>query len=186
MTDCALPEQAANIFSLVRDPSQEILDEWQSDPPILIPDFTTGFKGASDAEIRCYARSRLEDLTSRHASSLSTRWIAVLDDKSPTEDTVVIHSNMRKSSWVELLEEREEEVFIPGQAEVNEADDSIWWKWRIPFKSGFNIWNNIQSLGWEALELYSRDEYLGEDGIVQAHIPDQIVDGKLPDPKGLF
>ncbi|BCR92236.1 uncharacterized protein ACHE_80136A [Aspergillus chevalieri] len=137
MTDYALPEQAANIFSLVRDPSQEILDEWQSDPPI--PDFTIGFKGASDAEIRCYARNLLEDLTSHHASSLSTRWIAVLDDKSPTEDTVVIHHNMRKSSWVELLEEREEEVFIPGQAEVNEADDSIWWKWRIPCKSTFNI-----------------------------------------------
>lgn len=184
MTDCALPEQAANIFSLVREPSQETLDEWQSDPPI--PNFTTGFKGASDAEIRRYAHNRLDDLTSRQASSLSPSWIAVLDVKSSTEDTVVMHHTMRKSSWLEMLEEREEEMFIPGQAEVNEAEDSIWWKWRIPFRSAFNIWNNIQNVGWEALELYSRDEYLGEDGIVQAHIPDQIVNGKLPDPKGIL
>lgn len=181
MTDCALPDQAANIFSLVRDPPQKTLDEWQSDPPILY--FTTGFEGASDDEIRCYTRNRLEDLTNCHSISLSTRWVAVLDEWSPTQDTVVMHYNMQKSSWVELLEERGEEMFIPGQVEVNEAEDSIWWKWRIPFKSAFNIWNNIQSLGWEALELYSRDEYLGEDGIIQAHIPDQIVDGKLPDPK---
>lgn len=183
MTGCTLPEQAANIFSLVRDPSQGTLDERQSDPPIA--DFTTGFEGASDAEIRCYTRNRLEDLTSRHASSLSTRWIAILDDKSPPGDTVTMHHNIRRSSWVELLEERED-VFIPGQAEVNEAEDSIWWKWRVSFKSVFNIWNYIQILGWEALELYSRDEYLGEDGIVQARIPDQILDGKLPDPKGIF
>ena len=53
-----------------------------------------------------------------------------------------MHHHMKKSSWVELLEERKE-VFIPGQAEVNEAEDSIWWKWRIPFKSAFSIWNNI-------------------------------------------
>lgn len=29
-------------------------------------------------------------------------------------------------------------------------------------------------------------EESSEDGIVQAHIPDQIVDGKLPDPKGVL
>ena len=83
MADCALPEQAANIFSLVCYPSQETLDEWHSNPPI--PDSTTGFGGASGAKLRFYTRERLAELRRHHASSLSRRRIAVLDGRSPTE-----------------------------------------------------------------------------------------------------
>lgn len=96
---------------------------------------------------------------------------------------MVMHHYMEKSAWEGMLQDAEEEVCIPGQADVNEAKDSIWWMWRVPFSSAFNLWNSVESLEWEGLELYSRFDYLGEDGVVQTHIPDQIVGGDLVDPK---
>lgn len=85
-----------------------------------------------------------------------------------------------------MLREAEQELHIPGQADANEAENSVWWKWWVPFASAFNLWNNVESLGWEGLRLYCRPGYLGEDGVMQAHIPDQIVTGDLADSKGLI
>ncbi|KAE8416559.1 hypothetical protein BDV36DRAFT_284455 [Aspergillus pseudocaelatus] len=165
MTDCAAPKEAINIFSLVRDPSQDPLDEFHSNPPIS--DFTTGFEGAPDAELRHFATECVTDLAHTQVTSLTISWIAVLDERSLSEITVVMHHYRSKSVWEQTMRE----------SDVDEAEDSIWWKWRVPFSSSFNLWNNIMSLGKDALELYSREEYLGEDG---------IVDGEVEDPKGVF
>lgn len=56
----------------------------------------------------------------------------------------------------------------------------------MPFASAFNLWNSVESLEWDGLELHSRPEYLGEDGVVQTHIPDQIVSGGTIDPKDML
>ena len=181
MTDCTIPSLASNIFSLVRDPDQSTLDNPNSNPPI--EDFQTGFKEYSDTDLRQYAKQRTTDLRRQRNHSLVAEWIAVLDQRSVEEGNVVMHHFMEKSAWEDMLQDAEQEVCIPGQAEVNEAEDSIWWKWRVPFVSAFQLWNSVESLEWAGLELYSRPEYLGEDGVVQTHILDQIVGGDLVDPK---
>lgn len=165
MIDCTIPSLASNIFSLVRDPDQSTLDNPNSNPPI--EDFQTGFKGYSDTDLRQYAKQRTTDLRRQRNHSLVAEWIAVLDQRSVEEGNVVMHHFMEKSAWEDMLQD----------AEVNEAEDSIWWKWRVPFVSAFQLWNSVESLEWAGLELYSRPEYLGEDGVVQTHIPDQIVGG---------
>lgn len=184
MTDCTTPSLTSNIFSIIRDPNQPTLDNPNTNPPI--EDFQTGFEGYSDTDLRQYAKQRIADLRRQKNHSLTTEWIAVLDQRSAAEGNVVIHHYMEKSEWEDSLQDAEQEVRIPGQADVNEAEDSVWWKLRVPFGSAFNLWNNVESLGWEGLELYCRPEYLGEDGVVQAHIPDQIVTGDFADTKGMI
>jgi len=46
-------------------------------------------------------------------------------------------------------------------------------------------WNSISSCDFEVLELYSRPEYLGSDGVVDAETCDEIVNGIVKDSKGL-
>ena len=50
MHDVAIPEMAFNMFSLVRDPEQETLDEWSTKP--LVGDFEPGFTGKTNHEMR--------------------------------------------------------------------------------------------------------------------------------------
>lgn len=49
-------------------------------------------------------------------------------------------------------------MHIPGQADLSEAEDSVWWEWRVPFAFVFNLWNSVESLGWKGLVLYCRPE----------------------------
>ena len=55
----------------------------------------------------------------------------------------------------------------------------------MPFRYAWAIWNSISSCDLEVLELYSRPEYLGSDGVVDAETCDKIVNGIAKDPKGL-
>lgn len=55
----------------------------------------------------------------------------------------------------------------------------------MPFRYAWAIWNSISSCDLEVLELYSRPEYLGSDGVVDAETCDKIVNGQLSDAKGM-
>ena len=170
MNECAIPEDAFNIFSLVRTPNQETLDEWQTQTPVQ--EFDTGFEGKSDAELRRFFQECLDKHTDTQTTSISDSWLAVLDDKSPSQGTVVMHYTYDKSSWGPNP--------IPGPAEV--SDDTIWWKWRVPFQSAWTFWNAVGSIGADAIEIYSRPEYTSSDGVLQTEIPEKIINGEIEDP----
>ncbi|KOC15879.1 hypothetical protein AFLA70_362g001420 [Aspergillus flavus AF70] len=170
MNECAIPDNTFNFFSLVRTPDQEALDEWNTQTPVQ--DFDTGFEGKSDAELRRFFQDRLDKHTDTQTTSISDSWLAVLDDKSPSENAVVLHYTYDKSSWGPGP--------IPGPAEV--MDDVIWWKWRVPFKSAWTFWNAIGSAGADAIEIYSRPEYTSSDGVLQTEIPEKIINGEIEDP----
>ncbi|KAE8168599.1 hypothetical protein BDV40DRAFT_251139 [Aspergillus tamarii] len=170
MTECAIPDDAFNIFSLVRTPNQEALDEWNTQPPVQ--DFDTGFEGKSDAELRKFFQDRLDKHTDTQTTSISDSWLAVLDDQSSSQNAVALHYTYDKSSWGPNP--------IPGPAEV--FDDVIWWKWRVPFKSAWTFWNAVGSIGADAIEIYSRPEYTSSDGVLQTEIPEKIINGEIEDP----
>lgn len=62
--------------------------------------------------------------------------------------------------------------FIPGNGQVCE-DENIWWKWMVPSKYAWVFWNSLNNVD-VGLELCSRPEYVGEDGVLQVHIPQAI------------
>jgi hypothetical protein len=172
MQESALPDGAFNIFSLVRTPDQA-LDEWNTEPPVQ--DFDTGFDGKSDTELRKFLQERLDEHTDTQTTSISDSWLAVLDNKSPSQNTVVLHYAYEKSSWGSGS--------IPGPAEFSDDNKTIWWKWRVPFKSAWTFWNAVGSIGADAIEIYSRAEYRNSEGILQTETPQKIIDGEIEDPK---
>lgn len=150
MQDSSIPEHGRNIFSLVRTPDQTTLDNFNSNPPIN--PFSTGFLNTPDTELRRYTRQRISDLERERSISLSSKWVAVLDERSVTDNTVVIHRYETKSEWEQLQREAEGEwVGIPGMAENNEDDDSIWWKWRVPFDAVFHLYNHVETFSWRGV-----------------------------------
>ncbi|EYE96661.1 uncharacterized protein EURHEDRAFT_452686 [Aspergillus ruber CBS 135680] len=185
MQDSSIPKHGRNIFSLVRTPDQTTLDNFNSNPPIN--PFSTGFLSTPDTELRRYTRQRISDLERERSISLSSKWVAVLDERSVTDNTVVIHRYETKSEWEQLQREAEEEwVGIPGTAEINEEEDSIWWKWRVPFDAVFHLYNHVETFSWRGVALWARPEYLGEDGIVMVRFPVGIISGGMEDPLGLM
>ena len=173
-----IPEYAFNLFTFIHTPDQQDV-QVRGTPPAQ--DINTGFENKSDAEIRRHFHAFLAENGTK--GWITTRWFAILDDKSAAQSTIVLHHGMKKSIWDEIHEEVPD-THIPGQHQVCEDDGCIWWKWRVPFRFAWSVWNSISSCDLEVLELYSRPEYLGSDGVVQAEICDQIVNG-WPDPKGL-
>jgi len=111
-------------------------------------------------------------------------WFAVLDEQSVAQSTIVLHNSMKNVLWDDIHAEVPETP-VPGQHEVCD-DDNIWWKWRVLFRYAWEIWNSNSSCDFEVLELYSRPEYLGSDGFIDAETCcDKIVNGGLGDPKGM-
>ncbi|KAK2589453.1 hypothetical protein QQS21_012869 [Conoideocrella luteorostrata] len=170
MEDCAIPHDADNIFSLVRTPDQEHLDEWKTEPPVQ--DFNTGFEAASDGELRNLIGPLIQRSTRGDSTSLASDWMAVLDDKSEAQSAVVLHYSYPQELWGEP---------IVGPAEVIQG--TIWWKWRVPFEAAWTMFNVVCSCGYDGIELFSRDEYRNSEGVLQTEIPDKISSGEMEDPK---
>lgn len=173
-----MPEYAFNLFTFIHTPDQEEV-QVKGIPPA--EDIVTGFQGQSDAEIRQYFHQFLAEKGTM--GKITRIWFAVLDDQSVAQSTIILYHSMKKSLWDEIYAEVPETP-IPGQHEICD-DGNIWWKWRVPFRYAWAIWNSISSCDFEVLELYSRPEYLGSDGVVDAETCDKIVNGELNDPKGI-
>lgn len=170
MEECAIPDDADNIFSLVRTRDQQRLDEWNTEPPVQ--EFSTGFEATSDGELRSRIRPLIQRSTAGASTSLASDWMAVLDDKSEAQSAVVLHYSLPEDLWSEP---------IASSAEVIEG--RIWWKWRVPFKAAWTLFNAVDSCGDYGIELLSRDEYRDSQGVLQTEIPMMILDGEMKDPK---
>ncbi|OAA71582.1 hypothetical protein ISF_02133 [Cordyceps fumosorosea ARSEF 2679] len=163
---------ADNFFSLVRTRDQDALDEWNTQPPVQ--DYDTGFKGASDHELRNLVQPLIDRATQGKSTSITTGWIAALDDKSEAQAAVVMHYCYPQEDWGDEP--------IVGRGKV--SDGVIWWKWRVPFKAAWTVCNDIDSIGIDAIELYSRLEYQDADGVLQTEMPEKIIQGEIEDPNG--
>ncbi|KID85116.1 hypothetical protein MGU_07726 [Metarhizium guizhouense ARSEF 977] len=169
MEESATAEDADNIFSLVRSPDQQRLDEWKTEPPVQ--DYDTGFEATPDAELRSLIEPLIQRSTNGNSTSLASDWMAVLDEKSEAQSAVVLHYSYPRELWEEA---------IVGPAEVGQG--TIWWKWRVPFKAACTFFNAIDSCGFNAIELYSREEYRDAEGVLQTETPDKILAGEMQDP----
>lgn len=135
-------------------------------------DLVTGFKDQSEAQIRQYFHRFLAQKGTM--GKITRVWFAVLDSQSVSQSTIVLHYRMAKSFWDEIHDE------VPETPQYKICGDgNIWWKWRVPFRYAWTVWNSISSCDLEVLELYSRPDYLGLDGVVDAETCDQIVNGIL-------
>ncbi|PYH30066.1 uncharacterized protein BO87DRAFT_446475 [Aspergillus neoniger CBS 115656] len=108
---------------------QSYYPDWGTELPIS--DFSTGFKGATDIELRSFTLAKIAELEARgEAGSLEPDWIAIMDEISLRGRTVVMQYNKELSMWAQDLEDAEEPFKIPGDADIE--GDGIWWKWRVP------------------------------------------------------
>lgn len=154
--------EAPNMFSLIRTPEQEKVDGWGTQPPV--EDFTTGFKDASDTDLRLYTRNRIEELKNTgDESQLSPGWVAILDERSARDSTVILQLCEEKSLWATELEDAEVEYHVPGEADVYQ--DEIWWKWRVRFTDAVQLFVSLNDGDFRAMQWYTRPERHGPDGV---------------------
>lgn len=174
------PKDATNIFSLIRAPTQEVIDLYGTNPPI--EDFETGFRGQSDDVVHQFVQRLFAE--GRGGGFLEKRWFAILDDKSTSQSAVLLYHGMKKSLWDKDHEDPEVDSTIPGEHKIRD-DGFIWWQWRIPFRFAWAFFIDIEYCSEEVLELYSRPEYRALDGVIDAETCHKIVKAELPDPKGV-
>lgn len=156
------------------------MDKWGTEGPI--ENFETGFLGQTDDELRHYYRRFLAERGTM--GTIGENWMAVLDENSAAQSTVVLHYGMAKSDWDELNENCPDEP-IPGTGRVCD-DGYIWWKWRIPFRNAYSFFTGLDSTGEETLDLYCRPEYISADGVLDVESVDKVMDGVLPDTYGIL
>ncbi|OJJ70092.1 hypothetical protein ASPBRDRAFT_181708 [Aspergillus brasiliensis CBS 101740] len=163
----AYSEDITNIMCVVRSPEQTYFEDWGTELPIT--DFSTGFKGATNTELRAFTQTKIAELGARgEAGSLEPNWIAVMDERSLRDGTVVMHFGKELSTWVQDLEDAEEPFEISGNADI-EGDD-IWWTWRVPFAGAQQVYNSVDCGDPPMIQLYPRPEFLGPDEVANVDI----------------
>ncbi|PYI02605.1 hypothetical protein BO78DRAFT_400403 [Aspergillus sclerotiicarbonarius CBS 121057] len=176
---CFHSPDCPTFFCVVRTPDQTDFDEWGTELPIS--DFSTGFKNATDAELRRFARQKISELRDvGKRGPLDSDWIAIMDERSRRDGTVVMQFNKELSMWTQDLEDAEEPFEIPGDTDV--SGDDIWWKWRVPFAGAVQVFNSVDNGDPVMIRLYSRPEYVGPDGVLNVDIPRKIIRGDIKDP----
>ena len=119
MTEFSHASEDPHIFCLVQTPDQEQFDTWGTEPPVQ--DFTTGFKNATDTELRLYTKHRVTELKCEgKQGGLCWEWIARLDEQSIHDSTVVLQYCMNRENWEQMLEDAEVEFHIPSQTDVSD------------------------------------------------------------------
>lgn len=172
MEDCTLPdpEFAVNFFSLVRIPDQPDVDDWATDPPVN--NFTTGFLGKTDTELRRFPTERIPQM--EHGQTVDKNWVAVLDERSMSTETVVLHNSYARNLWDKV----HPGAHVPAGGEVF-GDGRIWWKWRVPFKHLWTFYNSFESDPTAmTLNLYTGPE-LHKDEVVDMDTVQKIMDGEM-------
>ena len=92
-------------------------------------------------------------------TTLISNSIAVLDERSITDSTFIIHQCHSKDFW--------EDDPIVGPAEVTD-DGDIWWKWRVPFKKSWAFWLAVSnmSIALDTIPAVSEPDYHSSEGMV--------------------
>ncbi|OOF90922.1 hypothetical protein ASPCADRAFT_518814 [Aspergillus carbonarius ITEM 5010] len=172
-------DDCPNFFCVVRTPDQTDFDPWGTEIPMS--DFSTGFQNATDAELRLFARNKISQLRDKgRRGQLDDNWIAIMDERSRWDGTVIMQFNKKLSMWTQVLEDAEEPFEIPGDTDI--SGDDIWWKWRVPFAGAPQLFNSVDCGDPVMIRLYSRPEYKGADGVVDVDIPRKIIRGEIKDP----
>ena len=115
-------------------------------------------KGINDSDLRNYAGRRIDET---NGTSLSSRSIAVLDERSITDSTVVFHQFHFKDLW----EDADEPVVGPVEATDN---GDLWWKWRVRFNKSWAFWTAVSnmSIAVDTIAMFSEPQYQSPDGVV--------------------
>lgn len=125
----------------------------------------------TDSDLRKYVPKLLKEQEIRHDfRKISGGSIAVLDEKSITQKTVVFHQSHFKDYWESEGHgggEGEAPNPIVGPAEVTD-DDLIWWKWRVPFRMAWDYFIGVSnmSVAYDTIQMFAQPEYQGPDGLL--------------------
>lgn len=98
---------------------------------------------------------------------------------------MVLYHGVEKVLWDKDHDDPGVDSTIPGEYRIRD-DGCIWWQWRVPFRLAWVFLIDIEYCSEEVCELYSRPEYRAWDGVVDAETCHRIVQGELPDPKGVI
>lgn len=109
-----------------------------------------------------------------HGQTVDKNWVAVLDERSMSTETVVLHNSYARNLWDKV----HPGAHVPAGGEVF-GDGRIWWKWRVPFKHLWTFYNSFESDPTAmTLNLYTGPE-LHKDEVVDMDTVQKIMDGEM-------
>ncbi|KAL4914046.1 hypothetical protein BDW62DRAFT_191306 [Aspergillus aurantiobrunneus] len=164
MEECTIddPEWYLNVFTLVPTPDEELLDEYCQPPT---EDFATAFEGWSDSQLRQWFHQRMSRL---RGITVERGFLAVLDDKSAAQSTVVIHFRFAK----ETLDQYPHLMDARGDLDEH---GHYWWKWRVRFRSAYKAFNELKSCEPETVDRFMHPGLIDPEGILDV---DRVCDGQ--------
>ncbi|EFR03492.1 hypothetical protein MGYG_06490 [Nannizzia gypsea CBS 118893] len=168
-----LAESAVPTLSIIRTPDQKEFEEWT---PWPVHEFTTGFLGMSELDIIRF-HQQLYQARAYGATGIAPGWVAVLDEDSARQSTVVLYR----------LEKTTDYWFDEGKdlrvGNFKEYDDGyFFWKWRMPASHIYTAVSFVDHVREEALEIYCHPELTGPDGIFDVAKFDKVLDQEVELP----
>lgn len=152
-----------NFFSLVRNLTQSSFDTPCTSPPI--PPFTSDF--STHDQIHDF----LTEKSSNLPADIETCQYAILDDRSVSDDTVILahsYSSFQMRDADTMTEEEAEQWMRECEEEEEEGEDDGWREWRVRFEDAEKMATMLCFEGDFTVKLYSEEfveRYTGEDGV---------------------
>ena len=117
--------------------------------------------GISGSDLHKYAERRVYHQRKTRGTVLGSGSIAILDQRSITDSTVVFHQFHRKDLWEEC-----DELFA-RPAEVTDNGD-FWYKWRVPFNKAWPLYTSVSnlSIAEDTVAMFSKPQYQSPDGVI--------------------
>ncbi|CAD0059400.1 unnamed protein product [Aureobasidium pullulans] len=128
--DSLLQTPRHNFFSLVRESTQSTFDPFCTNPPVA--PFNSDF--SSRDQIRAFLDDRLS--VTPEASDLESCQYAILDERSATDQTIILahsYSTLLMRDPETMTEDELEQWEAECDEHEDESDDS-WREWRVEFK----------------------------------------------------
>ncbi|THY37884.1 hypothetical protein D6C97_10566 [Aureobasidium pullulans] len=151
-----------NFFSLVRNSTQSFFDTPCTSPPIppFISDIST--------------HDQIHDFLTQNAAILpagiETCQYAILDDRSVSDDTIILahsYSSLQMRD-PDTMTEEEAKQWMRDCEEDEEGEDDGWRAWRVRFEDAEKMATMLCFEGDFTVKLYSEEfveRYTGEDGV---------------------
>ncbi|KAK2882511.1 hypothetical protein FQN49_000277 [Arthroderma sp. PD_2] len=172
LEDTQLAEMAYPVLSIIRTPDQKEFDEGTLWP---IEEFTTGFLGMSEDDIIRFHR-QLEQTGVYKGTDMVTEWVAILDEESARQSTVVLYHCQEREHWIDEGKDQRIGYFTEYE------DGYFFWKWRMPASHIYSAFAFIDHTLEEALSYYCRPELIGPDGVFDVATYDKVIRGEIQLP----